>query len=378
MKKPSSPRALRALHLVPLAALSAFVAVLGASGCQSSPEGYCESLAADACDVLAGCCKNGAKFDHETCILAISAGCQDTLRVEDVHRGDVVFDSGAASDCFGGIETCDDLDKARTLEQEHACRRVISGYRPIGAACSDSDQCEVAGEYTECLQGGVGAGVCAEVETSSDGNCGFDFASSVLTVCGEEQFCDTSGYVPDASKSPTAQQLEVKGTCKPLLDVGATCGGANQTCKSALYCDFNAGNPVCANRKGEGEACQSSSECQDNLDCDFNGTDQVCAKSQGNGSFCFLPSACGDGQCDPSEQSTCPADCGPQPFCGDGSCEGSEPETCPQDCAQPVAECGDGTCDSNGSEPALCPQDCCGDGFCDTGEDAVCPTDCGA
>lgn len=321
-----------------LRAALAAIALVGAAGCDSAPESFCSGWVSDTCDAIAGCCKNGAKYDRGRCIVETSAFCNDATRVEDVHAGYVEFDSGAASDCLPSVESCDDVANAGapTFEQSLACKRMISGYRPVGASCSDDDQCVVSGEFGSCYQGGIGIGVCADVEIG-EGSCGFDTETNVLTVCGDQQYCDVSAWVPDGNATPAVQALEIKGTCKPYLDVGGVCEGQGFEipCKRGLYCDFAAGMGVCAAEKGAGELCNSSNECQDNLDCDFNGTDFVCTGSTtDNGPFCFVPPVCGDGQCSLGEQGSCPQDCG-QGFCGDGICEGNETQTCPEDCALP-------------------------------------------
>jgi hypothetical protein len=336
---------------------------LGSAGC-TTPEGFCEGLVADACETLSTCCKSGAKYDHEACVVQVSAACQGLTDVEKVHSNEEVFDSGAASDCLRVPQSCDDapLTAEEAFDQTLSCKHVISGFRPPGAACDSDKQCEDAGEYGECWDGiGGNASVCAEVELSSDSSCGFSTETNILTVCGVEQFCDTSTFIPNQSDPPFKRGLEFKGTCKPYLGAGGTCfdNTTNQStpCKEGLFCDESGGmNGVCAAQKGEGEACQGGDECKATLTCDNDGMGNfVCKKAEQNGPFCFTPPVCGDMDCD---------------FAG-----GEDPTNCPQDCG-PMNQCGDGICDFNGGEPATCPADCCGDGFCDTGEQAVCPADC--
>lgn len=324
-----------------LRAAFAALALLGTAGCDSAPESFCSGWVSDTCDAIAGCCKGGAKYDRGLCVVELSSYCEEATRVEDVHAGGIVFDSGAASDCFPSVDSCEDVGTANdpTFEQSLACNRMISGFRPVGAACQDDDQCVVAGEYGACYQGGggLGGGICAEVEIA-EGSCGFDVETNILTVCGDQQYCDVSAWVPDASKSPAVQAFEIKGTCKPFLDVGSVCEGAGVDipCKKGLYCDFGGGGPdaVCQQEKGAGELCNSSNECQPDLDCDFNGTDFVCMVTtvQEGGPFCYVPPVCGDGVCGFGENQSCAQDCGQQGFCGDLICEGNEPEFCPEDC----------------------------------------------
>lgn len=114
----------------------------------------------------------------------------------------------------------------------------------------------------------------------------------------------------------------------------------------------------------------------------------ACASSGDEGKQQPAPDAaidrCGDGICAASEIGACSADCGSQPMavCGNGTCESGETAAaCPADCS--AGACGDGTC--NGAETmATCPGDCsgsavCGDGTCNGAETmATCPGDCSA
>lgn len=331
------------------------------NGC-NSPEGFCEGWVSDRCEAIAGCCKNSTKFDHELCILSLSQQCQSLTEVENTHAGEVVFDRGAASDCLGTTDSCDPptVSPEEAFDRQVACANIITGYRPPGAACERSEQCESTGEFAQCwhgVSGGLGAGVCAATVLSDDGTCGFSLETNEKTDCNVEEFCDSSDFVPNPNDPPSKQALEFKGKCKPFLDNGGICfdpsaqGGQFLPCKSGLYCDLSNGQSgICTTQKGEGEACNSGNECKSPLACDFNGTDQVCTKSNADGEFCYLPAVCGDGQCAQSEQATCPQDCG-------------------------VANCGDFVCAPG--ESFDCPQDCCGDGVCDPGEPGTCDIDCG-
>lgn len=338
------------------------LALFGVAGGCSSPEGFCESWVADRCEVLSGCCKNGSKYDHELCILSLSQSCQALTQVEDTHAGEVVFDSGAASTCLGSMDSCDavTLSPEDAFDRQVACANVVTGFRPPGAACERDSQCESTGEFAQCWEGtgGVGGGVCAAVVLTGDATCGFSIETNELTTCNVEEFCDSSEFVPNPDDPPSKRALEFKGKCKPFLDNGGICFDPTQMagqfipCKSGLYCDLSGGTGVCTPQKGEGDACNGGNECKSPLVCDGPGANQVCTKSGADGDFCFQPSVCGDNQCDASELTTCPQDCGGN-------------------------DCGDGFCNVAGGEPADCPIDCCGDGSCDFGEDAVCPGDCG-
>src|SRR5262245_28747867 len=93
------------------------------SSCSHSPEGLCDGWAADTCQALTGCCQNGANFDPDGCKIALTESCQQQFNVEKIHAGEVIFSSGAAGDCLGTIETCDDVAKVgkQSFEHDKAC-----------------------------------------------------------------------------------------------------------------------------------------------------------------------------------------------------------------------------------------------------------------
>ncbi len=339
--------------------LAAVVCGLGLLGCNTDPEDFCNSKVEAICKVLEGCCDSKSTFDPEQCRLSVSQGCETSLRVEDVHAGDVVFDSGAADGCYPKFETCDDVtsaQSAQTEDQYKACQNMITGYRPAGAACSDSVQCaKDGGDFPTCY----GGKICVKGILSQD-ECSFSLETNELRLCGEGKYCDMDEKTIDPKEPPTAQQLEFTGSCKDYPGKNGKCLPDGQTvipCAEGLYCVFDGADPkasTCQALKGKGEACDGSN-CKAGLDCQFDGMAQTCVAQETNGLFCFVPPKCGDGLCS----------------------DGEDSDNCPGDCGAP-AGCGDGTCDFGGGEPATCPEDCCGDTFCDPGEDAQsCPADCG-
>lgn len=339
---------------------------LGLGSCAKSPEGFCESLAEDTCEVLATCCESGAKFDPDACRLDISNNCQKSLNLEQVHSGEVIFHSGAAGDCSGSIETCKDLDKLSaddSFEHLAVCGSVLTGFRPPGAACSKSSQCEPAGEFATCWDGGGSVGVCAAVVLDEEG-CSFSFDDNELHTCPDGKYCDVFSFVAPATAPPTSRAFEFKASCKPNVGVGGSCRDKDDNilpCATGLYCDFSTGaDAKCAKRKSSGADCFTSSECAEGLTCASSGGGggtQTCQAPKTKGRYCFTPAKCGNGDCEPTEtQASCPADC------GGGSSN----------------DCGDGFCDESMGESITCPDDCCGDGSCDLGEDSLCPDDCSA
>lgn len=314
--------------------------------CAKSPEGFCEDWAADTCEAITGCCESGATFDPDQCRLDLSAMCQQAVKVEAVHAGEAEFHSGAASDCFGTVETCKDIEIEESelaYDRALACLSIVSGFRPPGAACSSSDQCQWEGEYPFCYPGTQGSdnGVCVDVVVD-DASCSFSFETNELHVCGEGKYCDLSNFDPPSTAPPTSRAFEFKASCKPLAGNGAACIDAKNKlipCASGLYCDYASGDDAkCATRKSAGADCNSSNECAVGLDCRPNagGPGETCQKE--GGPYCFKPAVCGNGDCEYAEGETdtnCPADCGVSPNdCGDGFCDTSVGEdlTCPEDC----------------------------------------------
>lgn len=358
--------------------------LLATGSCAKDPENFCEGWVEDTCQAIAGCCATGAKYDLENCRISLSNNCQSVTKVERVHAGEVIFNSGAASDCFGTIETCADLEasssKAPDFEQTKACNNMLTGFRPLGAACDDDSDCERSGEFASCYGSANGSGVCVKVIVD-EAVCSFAFESNELLVCPDGKFCDLSAFKPSPSAPPTTRQFEFSATCKPNIGSGGKCIDDSNIlpCATGLYCDFTmATSATCTPRKASGTACDGNQECVEGLSCDSapGSTKQTCQSAEKSGPYCFEPAVCGNQQCEDGETAaSCPKDCGQSATCGDGICEGNEFDFCPEDCGQ-SGGCGDGFCDAGSGEGAFCPQDCCGDGTCDSGETATCPSDC--
>lgn len=314
------------------------------SSCAHSPEGLCEGWVEDTCQTLSTCCISGDKFDLDACRIDLSASCQDKFDVELIHAGERVFNGGAAGDCIGSIESCADLNVSarQTYEQLTECSNAVTGYRPVGAACSSASECEHAGDFAVCFHGLSGAsdGVCAKSVLAEDSTCSFSFETNELHQCPDGTYCDTSDFVPNPNSTPTVSAFEFSAPCKSYVGSGKACVVNNKylACADGLYCDLSGGTPAdakCTPYKVAGATCNGSDECAAGLKCrsDAGGNGKVCTKS--SGPYCYAPPVCGDGDCNGTETAaSCPQDCGTNGFCGDGFCDaGEDAFNCPDDCA---------------------------------------------
>jgi hypothetical protein len=362
--------------------------LLAGTSCSHSPESFCKSWVEDTCTTIAGCCTRGTTFDEQQCRLSLSATCDDGTAVEKVHSGEVVFDNGAANECFSSPTACSDLQTAAndtSFDHVKACANVLTGFRPVGAACDKSSDCEKAGEFTACYDGTMGgnSGVCAKV-VLDEVACSFSFDTNELHICQDGTFCDLSGFKASATDPPTIRQFEFTAKCKNDIQKNGVClvNGENVPCAEGLFCDLTA-KGTCALRKNKGATCTGDGQCADGLECKPNstGTTQTC-QVQG-GPYCFSVAKCGDGACNGTEtHASCPQDCKAAGCNDDGNCDpGETPANCPGDCGTGTCNF-DGLCNT-GETPASCPSDCqttgtCNDdGFCDPGEtDQNCPFDC--
>jgi hypothetical protein len=276
-------------------------AVLFGASCHKSPEDFCQSWVQSTCQAIAGCCPGGLSFDPEECQISLSGTCQKDLDVDQVQSGERKFDSGAASDCFGSINSCPDfqntLTNAGTYAHEKACANMVTGFRAVGTACSSPTDCQKDGDFTACYDGtmGAGNGICVKVVLDT-ATCSFSFSTNELHVCPDGTFCDTSGLMPNPTDPPSMRQFEFSAPCTPFLAAGAPCGGIgpNQQaqCGEGLYCAFPQGMPpnmaTCQPRANQGDSCSGGVQCAVGLQCmvPVGGMGPTC---QPTGSFCFTP-----------------------------------------------------------------------------------------
>jgi hypothetical protein len=338
---------------VPAALLTAAAMSWGASCSSTTPESVCTSWVEETCEVAAKCCSGGEKFDLQACRRSMSKSCLHDDVVEMVHAGAVVFDKGASVTCLG-TATCADLGTPTgqgglgalgilaDFERVAACGRAVSGFRPLGSACTRGYECETAGEYSTCYHGVCAAVVLDETE------CSFSFDTFELRTCRDATYCDRSGFEPNPTDPPSERDAEFKGSCKPHVASGKSCvrvtsgapeGFVTLPCADGLFCDvtLNGTTPqgVCTPRKAKGATCSNHLlECKDGLECQSQGTGTgTCGTIERDYSFCYTPIVCGNGTCEEGESSTCPIDC-VDTACGDGVCSDAElaNDSCPDDC----------------------------------------------
>ena len=320
--------------------------LMSTTSCANSPEGFCESWVEETCQAITGCCAAGHKYDIDECRIELSASCQQAVDVERVHAGEVLFNSGAASDCFVKVESCADLADlgfgtgalgSLSYERLVACHNVLTGFRPLGAACSRDSDCEQAGEYATCFGNEGSDGVCAKV-VLDEAKCSFSFDTNELHTCPEEKFCDVAAFEPSPNAPPTSKQFEFSASCRARIASGKSCIDAEMhflPCAEGLFCDVSSPtSATCTARKAAGAACNGTLECKDGLICDGPGADRTCKVYENDGPYCFSPTECGNGLCETGENDTsCPQDCAISGGdCGDGFCSVGEEDFCPDDC----------------------------------------------
>jgi len=309
--------------------LLGIAALLLSTSCSHTPESFCQSWVQNTCAAISNCCASGESYDQESCELGLSQTCLGATDVDMIQDGQYKFDYGSAEDCFGTVSSCGQFQSTATdtsYAHTKACANVVTGYRPLGAACGTSADCQKNGDFSTCYDGSKGGtnGVCAQV-VSDTATCSFSFATLQLHVCADGMFCDTSTVMTSTTAPPSSQAYEFSATCVPEVTVGGNCasnGTKALPCAAGLFCDVTGTNvATCTELKSLGATCTAAAECGPGLDCvSSTGTNgQTCQTA--SVAYCFAPTTttkpvCGDGVCTPPETAqTCPQDCGTQPTC---------------------------------------------------------------
>jgi hypothetical protein len=320
------------------------MAVMAGASCSKddNPEDFCQSWVASTCQALTGCCQTGTDFDVDQCRLDLSASCQTSTDATQVEAGEVKFDSGAASVCLGTVTSCPDLAASTSdtsYAQEQACANMLTGFRPLGAACTGTGQCAPAGDFTTCYDGNGGttptsSGVCAQVVLDPT-TCSFSFSTLELHVCPDGMFCDRVAVTPTANEPPSQQAFEFSASCKAPVTAGGACStsGLGLPCVSGLVCEATSPTvATCVALPAAGAPCPTGI-CGVGLECAPGPTGvQTCQNlsEPSLGSFCFATGKCGDGVCQPPETPlSCPQDCGANcaATCADAITNGGTPCT---------------------------------------------------
>ena len=258
-----------------------------------TPEGFCQGWVSSTCQAIAGCCPSGQSFDASLCKVSLSQTCQGGLDVDMVQEGDRAFDDGSAAACFGTIASCTDFaNTSADTSYAHvmACSNMVTGIRPLGAACNATSDCARNGDFSTCYGGGAvggGDGICAQVVHDTT-TCSFSFSTNQLHLCPDGTFCDRASYKPSPTAPPEQQKYEFTASCKPLLAAGTACSTEAASCAKGLFCDFTAATPTCAPALAKNAACQGGQACAAGLACTPTpgGPGATC---QSAGSFCFTP-----------------------------------------------------------------------------------------
>lgn len=263
---------------------------------EKSPEEVCERWIDEMCAALSTCCTGQGSFDEADCRKGLSEECYGAIDVEKVHTGELVFDGNAAAQCLGTASTCQEAFVSfedMSFPIRRACNNMLSGFRPLGAACENSNECARAGEMTYCRKsGGADFGVCAQVVVS-DSICSFALETNVMQICEDSKYCDRPELWPPPGTPMSPQPLEYSASCTERGGEGVVCGYPGPPCAQGLYCEMMGSieTGVCARRKNEGESCSyfSSGECATGLFCDADPIDSLIGACKKLAPFCSVP-----------------------------------------------------------------------------------------
>jgi hypothetical protein len=220
----------------------------------ASPGAVCQTNCPDACCV--GSCHRKLRL-NEAC--SLSDSCEPGL----VCNGSVCVTGDVGT-------SCDPLRSAIECDFGTFCdsktRRCTPQFPP-GAECTRLAQC---GGDTTCVGLSISSsnpGHCLRISQPGD-QCD-DF-------CFGNLFCDTAAKIcrklPALDRTDPACSTLIpcagtnticnSGRCVLRSDVGVSCSG--QTCLPGLFCtsELGDGNPKCAARRADNDACASPTHCQ--------------------------------------------------------------------------------------------------------------------
>lgn len=359
--------------------LIAFFALTLAGACSSnddaqaeaelqSAQDFCEKTVTASCSTLAGCCANGTKFDAFECRRVNLAGCLDTLGVHQITASQLKFDSAAAAICLEPLNACPKPTSDASVssrEKTIACQNVLTGQAPLGAGCTNDSNCAAVGPdaYPACFRppSTSGSGVCAKTIFSTDGSCGFFADALEHRLCPDDKQCIIpASALPDEDAEGKAR-FEMRGTCKPLAQVGQPCGaeeegGTPVECARGLVCKYTgAAQPVCAQPKLKGQDCTGADECAAGLFCNpqtYLCDDFTDASPKPDGLYCYASTEADAGPDGSPECFENGATCTAAADCCSGSCAGgtcTPASQCLDDGASCTSstQCCNGPCNNN-------------------------------
>ncbi|HEY1536972.1 MAG TPA: hypothetical protein VGF76_23290 [Polyangiaceae bacterium] len=223
----------------------------GTSGGISS-EQFVSQLTDAFCDNIASCCRAAAiAFELATCKVNAGAFFQGSL--EQVLSLKVSYVADAAAQCVAAYasvaKSCASWDNSLLITA--ACRQVFVGTLPVGAPCTDSDECaRVAGSSVGC-SGSPSATCVATAKLTLGASC--------TDTCGADTDCANSGTsarggtsTPGFCYADDGLYCDSTNTCQPLLAVDQACD-AFGGCTSGAFC--------------AGGVCTTLESCVDGSDC---------------------------------------------------------------------------------------------------------------
>lgn len=275
----------------------------------------CEATFGFQTNLYDECCSDAEKSQDAWRYLrgsveAIWFECNKRLKTS-ASQGRIELDTQAAASCAEAFPatfqkwSCEMIFTAVSWE-ETSCRGAVIGRQPSGAPCRYRYECEdglFCYGYTDGLDGTCG-------EPSEGGNCRAE--ESLLTAddildyyfgrhpaCVEGRVCQHTGNYGYCAKTAASGGHCVYDTdCEPGLrchlgvcgaegpaDVGGVCRSWLD-CKTRLVCAIPSGavEGTCVARKGDGEACTTTSdECKGACVSLDGGTEGVCVAYCGSG-----------------------------------------------------------------------------------------------
>lgn len=298
----------------------AFLALLVLAGCPQTSQGWpldalCSEVAPRLCD-FADACPGLEMGSGGDCVTENTAECEAQVLgpvAASVDAGRLAYDGAKAQRCFESVyedSTCIGMILQDPMRTNADCGSMFTGQVPLGGDCYDlSLGSECAEGY--CRFDGACPGSCAPY-AALDAPCDPSTPCDPLTA-----YCDFEA-----------------GVCRPLGDVGATCGN-DRSCRPGLTCAPSQTEPSCVEPQPEGAACIEDWDC-----ATYVCSGGACRAYRAAGDPCSMDLECGPGQ-------TCAPD----------------PTTHEPTCAAPVAE----------GAPCLADRACAAGLFCDATTEACAP-----